>query len=77
MKKVKIRKSRNYVIAVNECIPFAEMRATKRYNEAKKLGIPLDRLVKGYKGSVYEHDTWTEYFHKSMNEICKERGIRG
>jgi hypothetical protein len=59
---------RCYEIAVNSLIPKASEIAT--------MTATGSRREVGVDGQEFEWCTWTEIFHKEMNRLCRETGLR-
>ena len=57
---------------INNLIPLASHYATVR---CKQVGA---RIVEkpGVDGKPYNYDYWSEYFHKEMNRLAIEKGLR-
>jgi hypothetical protein len=70
MKRVK--SCAEYEKAINDLIPIASFRANAL---VKKLGKSVDERS-GVDGKPFNHDYWTEFFHREMNIMTVEIGLR-
>lgn len=57
---------------INSLIPAAELEASEM---VASLGISSESR-NGANGQPYNHCFWTEFFHKAMNRMTLERGLR-
>ena len=62
----------DYNAAINALIPEAEEIATKK---VKRRVSPFV-FIKGADGDDFRFDYWTAEFHRTMNELASDRGLR-
>ena len=63
----------DYQREINSLIPKAEDRALLFW---EKLGCPQPERRRGVMGSWTHHDFLTELFHREMNRLAYEKGLR-
>lgn len=61
---------------IDKFIPEAERVADERLRDHMAAGGEAFEQRPGYRGSVYTHNFWLEFFYRAMNELTIKAGLR-